>query len=649
MKKKRILAAVLATLMVSTMTLSGTAFAAQDSAMGLSAEETAPQTRGIIANTKTNFTMQVGESVQATLDTPVRSGTWTSSNPAVATVDQNGKITGKQMGQAIISVTSVTGETIRCTASVGFHVGIDISTHNNYSGKPGESRKPVDWVKVKEQGVDFAIIRSSYGWENYPNQVDATFAGNVKGAYETGIPFGLYHYSYAETVEDARKEADYLLKAIEDFIPEYADKITLPIAYDMEETHMQKLSKEELTNIALAFCERIEQAGYRPMIYSVTVLFKRMDLEAFRERGYPIWYAYPDNESANFSVRKPVGQTGFLSDVWQYTFRSKMEGTGTQAGNTDVNVAYMSNCTISSLSTPVLSSALQNNGKVTLKWNAVSNADRYNIYRYSSNGKEKVIGSTDQLTFTDTTAQAGQTYTYSVMAVHNCDDIMNRVTSAQSAKSTSITISGTAGNPVVLDTRSVQMTSNVSSYRFLVKGNNDAANIKVESSNPNVAAVTLENASDSRGAKYRVDAKAAGDAEIKVTYQGQTASMTVKVYPVGGSIMLDTSNYVMAPGNQYTIGAFVRDAQGNKLSGAQTQELVKNGKLVVRDSRTGSIVDLKQLSTGNFQVTAKNEGTCYIMYEINGVHASVRIDVKKGLAKPYGSAIRSITYWANKG
>ena len=134
-----------------------------------------------------------------------------------------------------------------------------------------------------------------------------------------------------------------------------------------------------------------------------------------------------------------------------------------------------------------------------------------------------------------------------------------------------------------------------------------------------------------------------------MTYQGQTASMTVKVYPVGGSIMLDTSNYVMAPGNQYTIGAFVRDAQGNKLSGAQTQELVKNGKLVVRDSRTGSIVDLKQLSTGNFQVTAKNEGTCYIMYEINGVHASVRIDAKKGLAKPYGSAIRSITYWANKG
>ena len=146
------------------------------------------------------------------------------------------------------------------------------------------------------------------------------------------------------------------------------------------------------------------------MIYSVTVLFKRMDLEAFRERGYLIWYAYPDNESANFFVCKPVGQTGFLSDVWQYTFRSKMEGTGTQAGNTDVNVAYMSNCTISSLSTPVLSSALQNNGKVTLKWNAVSNADQYNIYRYSSNGKGKVIGSTDQLTFTDTTAQAGQTY-----------------------------------------------------------------------------------------------------------------------------------------------------------------------------------------------------------------------------------------------
>lgn len=80
-----------------------------------------------------------------------------------------------------------------------------------------------------------------------------------------------------------------------------------------------------------------------------------------------------------------------------------------------------------------------------------------------------------------------------------------------------------------------------------------------------------------------------------------------------GSIMLDTANYIMALGNQYTIGAFVKDPSGRQLTANEIKTLVSQNKLKVRDSRTGSIVNLEQLATGHFRVTAKNLGTCYIL------------------------------------
>lgn len=111
-----------------------------------------------------------------------------------------------------------------------------------------------------------------------------------------------------------------------------------------------------------------------------------------------------------------------------------------------------------------------------------------------------------------------------------------------------------------------------------------------------------------------------------------------------GSIMLDTAQYTMAPGNIYDIGLVVRDANGSALSAAQIRQMVSSGQLKVRDSRTGSVVSLTQLSNGNFRVTGKQEGTCYIVYDIGGTHASVRVDVKRGV-KAGGSAVRNTSYF----
>ena len=114
----------------------------------------------------------IGSTVQLNASSST-SVTWKSSDTSLATVDQNGKVTGLKKGMVTITATS-NGKTDTCQVSVGMTQGIDVSSWN----------QTVDWAKVKKKGVDFAIIRVGYGWENYPNQIDKQFVNNVKGAVQ---------------------------------------------------------------------------------------------------------------------------------------------------------------------------------------------------------------------------------------------------------------------------------------------------------------------------------------------------------------------------------------------------------------------------------------------------------------------------------
>lgn len=203
-----------------------------------------------------------------------------------------------------------------------------------------------------------------------------------------------------------------------------------------------------------------------------------------------------------------------------------------------------------------------------------------------------------------------------------------------------------------VDTKSVTMKPG-DTYTFLVKGNNDTSRISRQIDNSSILSVSLANANDPRGALYKIQAKSEGTATINLNYQGKTASIKVNITksaattttnPGKGSIMLDTANYIMAPGNIYDIGVTIKNPSGRTLSGSEVQALYRAGKLKVRDSRTGSIANLTQLSNGNFRVTGKNPGTCYIVYDIGGNHASVKVDVQNGV-KQHGTAVRNTSYF----
>lgn len=191
-------------------------------------------------------------------------------------------------------------------------IGIDVS---RYQGA-------IDWEKVKKSGVDFVLLRSSIGdGTTTVSGEDIRFSSNVIEAKKAGLMVGAYHYLWAETVADARKEAKFFIKTISPY------SLDFPAILDFEEPSQQEnLTNAERTAIAKAFLEEVEKAGYYPMLYtnkSWAVGYLNMDELA----DYEIWLAEWSS--------KPTYTGNF--GIWQYTAYGKVSGI---EGGVDLDVCY---------------------------------------------------------------------------------------------------------------------------------------------------------------------------------------------------------------------------------------------------------------------------------------------------------------------
>ena len=190
--------------------------------------------------------------------------------------------------------------------------GIDVS----------EWQKNIDWSAVKASGIQYAMIRAGYGREL--SQIDDYFENNYKGAVENDIPVGIYYYSYAESPADAVTEAQVCLQILN------GRPVTLPVAYDIEDSSQDWMSKEMLTDIAIAFCDEIKAAGYQPMIYcNPNFIRNRLDMVRLREKGYDVWIA--SYGVSDYQYPYPV-------KMWQYTSQGSVPGI---EGNVDMNNWYV--------------------------------------------------------------------------------------------------------------------------------------------------------------------------------------------------------------------------------------------------------------------------------------------------------------------
>lgn len=238
--------------------------------------------------------------------------TFSSDDKSVAEVSSKGVITAVSEGTANITLKTANGKKAVCSVNVysSYFKGIDVSKWQDN----------INWKKVSASGIDFAMIRSSYG----DSDVDIKLKRNVKGCEKYDIPYGFYHYTYAKTVSQAKKEAKFFLKTVKNYSPEY------PLVLDIEESFYNSMSRKKVTAIITAFMEELEDAGYFAMIYS-SAKFLTDNTYMDQLKNYDIWIACWGDEE------RLISNYDYHYGMWQYSSTGTVSGID---GEVDLNYAF---------------------------------------------------------------------------------------------------------------------------------------------------------------------------------------------------------------------------------------------------------------------------------------------------------------------
>jgi len=200
--------------------------------------------------------------------------------------------------------------------AVTSYKGIDVS----------KFQERIDWNKVAADGVQFAFIRvGNRGYGTGAMVEDSSFKRNIKGALDAGVKVGVYFFSQAITEEEAIEEANFVLEKIAPY------QVECPVVIDVEmisgdEGRMDAITVEERTHITKVFCETIQNAGYKPMIY-MNLEMAAMGLNLEELEDYEKWFAYYN----------PEMYFPYEYSVWQYSEKGTVQGI---SGSVDMNISF---------------------------------------------------------------------------------------------------------------------------------------------------------------------------------------------------------------------------------------------------------------------------------------------------------------------
>lgn len=197
------------------------------------------------------------------------------------------------------------------------YVGIDVSAHQNL----------IDWDRVAAAGVDFVMIRAGYrGYTQGIIHQDDYFEYNINEALRAGLDVGIYFFSQATSVEEAREEALQTLEWIADY------DITYPVVFDWEridqsDSRTQNTTGDVITACAQGFCSIIADAGYTPMTYGSPSKVGK-DLQLSQLSDYPFWLAH-------YTIDWRPTSFQYHYDMWQYSSSGSVDGI---EGRVDLNL-----------------------------------------------------------------------------------------------------------------------------------------------------------------------------------------------------------------------------------------------------------------------------------------------------------------------
>ena len=206
--------------------------------------------------------------------------------------------------------------------------GIDVSAYQNRASED----ETIDWEAVADDGVDFVMVRIGLrGTSTGAIHADSYYKENIEGAMDAGLETGVYFFAQAVTVEEAIEEAEFVLELLEDL------EIDGPVAYDWEmhdsSYRVYGTSPEMATACAVAFCQRIEEAGYDAMIYAGQyVSYIKYDQGAIE----PFLSWYPEYKSEKSESLVPG--LYYQMDYWQFSSNCVVDGIG---GRVDGNIQFI--------------------------------------------------------------------------------------------------------------------------------------------------------------------------------------------------------------------------------------------------------------------------------------------------------------------
>ncbi len=199
------------------------------------------------------------------------------------------------------------------------YVGVDISKQTG----------SVNFRSLKAAGVDYVMIRvGGRGYSTGQISLDDDFKEHIEGAIAEELDIGIYFYSQAISPEEAVQEASFVIQNLEP----YRAHIKYPVAIDMEfvandEARIDGLSREDRTNVTIAFLEAVKGAGYVPMVYGDKEwLIKEVDLTKLQ--NYDIWLAQEAD----------IPDYPYQYAMWQYSTKGVVNGI---KGDANLNICFI--------------------------------------------------------------------------------------------------------------------------------------------------------------------------------------------------------------------------------------------------------------------------------------------------------------------
>ena len=222
-------------------------------------------------------------------------------------------------------------------------VVIDVSGHDGL----------IDWDSAKEH-IEGVIIRIGYG-NDYAYQDDKQAVQNMDECERLGIPYGVYIYSYAMTMQETESEISHTLRMLKGRNPVRGVWFDMEDADEYKKNHGMDVYSEEdrtlLTDICIRFIEEMHSRGYITGVYANYDYYKNV-LDTNRlsmTAGFNMWLAHwgveePDMDCMmwQFGAYR-IGDHEFDGNIYYADYSSPYKDayieTSAQAGR-NVNVIY---------------------------------------------------------------------------------------------------------------------------------------------------------------------------------------------------------------------------------------------------------------------------------------------------------------------